>query len=42
MGNKISKKEVKKMIAKSEAKDKKDDKKMMGNGVLKKNKMDKY
>jgi hypothetical protein len=42
MKNAIGKKEVKKMIKTSEKKDIKQDKKMMGNKVLKKAKADKY
>lgn len=42
MKKELMKKDVKKMIKKSEAKDVKQDKKMMGNGVLKKDKKDKY
>lgn len=42
MEKKVTKKEVKKMIKKSEKKDVEQDKKMMGNKVLKKNKADKY
>ena len=42
MKKEVTKKEVKKMIKKSEKKDIMQDKKMMGNKVLKKMKSDKY